>query len=140
MIPDAKRKSKLQIYSKNYIIDTCSEIVTINGHSLSLFEESAYQKLLLPIIEGIGEERDIVNKNSLIQEITDKTIKLVGQFRKEIKDKFLSIKIDKPHLSQNSNILISTLQSTVTDLFTIPETAFVISKLLHNSLFQYYFS
>lgn len=94
--PKKKRKVEETIevkLDKAEVIEACVTLVTVNGRPFSHLEDSGLRKLLDPILAGLGGSLTISRRNIgpfVIKKAEDLRQELVD----EIKDRFISVKVD----------------------------------------------
>lgn len=92
----AKKKNiKIKI-SRKIVVDACVEMVTKNGRPIIAINDSGFRAILDPILAGLANtgEEVIINQQNMIKYIGEANDTIRRRITKNLKGKFISLKID----------------------------------------------
>lgn len=72
----------------------CLELITINGRPISIIEDSGFKKIISGITSGYKNEKVVINKQNIRDMIEPTAESVKKAIIKEVKNKFLSLKVD----------------------------------------------
>ncbi len=91
LVPEPK-KIRVAI-DRPLLFQACTELVTVNGRPFNLLEDSGLQKILKPLIVGLGGNFAI-NAENIRSNIIVTANGIKNQIREEIRGRLVSIKAD----------------------------------------------
>ena len=74
----------------------CLEMVTVNGRPFKIVEDSGFRKLLNPISQALSDSGNkiCINAENIREEVVMLASKIKKEIKEDIRDKFISLKID----------------------------------------------
>lgn len=79
--------------SKKELVNACVQLITENGLPYTFVEYPGFQKIINPIIEGLGG-KFAINSSNIKEKVVDLSNSIKEKIKKEIENRILSIKID----------------------------------------------
>ena len=90
---DGKKKPVKVEIDSSIILNSCIEIVTVNGRPFSYLDDSGFRKILAPILAALPE-KIAISAESVRYQIQSCATRLREALKKEISEKMVSVKID----------------------------------------------
>lgn len=87
-----KKKFLVEI-DESRILNACLELVTINGRPFKLMDDSGFKKILIPLLDGIGNSIAI-NAENIREKVSNLANITRDSIRQEVRGRLLSLKVD----------------------------------------------